>query len=319
MADAATLAAAPAAPVAKPAPRRTTAIVPERSVAGRTLVLLIAIMTFLSGVTLGGVVLVQKSAIAWSSDVGREVTIQIRPIEGEVMDSNIRTAVALAEATPGVTGAHAVSLEDSEKLLEPWLGSGLDLSQLEIPRLVVVELGNPKDVDLTTLERELKTVKGATLETHAAWRQQLNTMAATLVISGILVLLLIVAATVLAVVFATRGTMASNREIVDVLHFIGASNSFIAGEFQGRFLALGFRGGVLGGLAAVLFFFLVAGAAGSIVPDEASAQLGFLFGRFSLGFDGILGIAAVIPVLAALTAITSRLTVRRFLSQTSGL
>jgi cell division transport system permease protein len=68
-----------------------------------------------------------------------------------------------------------------------------------------------------------------------------------------------------------------------------------------------------------LFFFLVAGAAGSIVPDQASAQLGFLFGRFSLGFDGILGIAAVIPVLAALTAITSRLTVRRFLSQTSGL
>jgi cell division transport system permease protein len=270
-------------------------------------------------VTLGGVVLVQKSAIAWSSDVGREVTIQIRPIEGEVMDSNIRTAVALAEATPGVTEAHAVSLEDSEKLLEPWLGSGLDLSQLEIPRLIVVELGDPKSADLTTLERELKTVKGATLETHAAWRQQLNTMAATLVISGILVLLLIVAATVLAVVFATRGTMASNREIVDVLHFIGASNSFIAGEFQGRFLALGFRGGVIGGLAAVLFFFLVAGAAGSIVPDQASAQLGFLFGRFSLGFDGILGIAAVIPVLAALTAITSRLTVRRFLSQTSGL
>ena len=65
---------------------RSAAIVPERSVSGRTLVLLIAIMTFLSGVTLGGVVLVQKSAIAWSSDVGREVTIQIRPVEGEVME-----------------------------------------------------------------------------------------------------------------------------------------------------------------------------------------------------------------------------------------
>jgi len=61
------------------------------------------------------------------------------------------------------------------------------------------------------------------------------------------------------------------------------------------------------------------GSAGSIIPDQASAQLGFLFGRFSLGLDGIVGIAAVIPVLAALTAITSRLTVRRFLSQTSGL
>jgi cell division transport system permease protein len=304
---------------ARPAPRRSTAIVPERSVAGRTLVLLIAIMTFLSGVTLGGVVLVQKSAIAWSSDVGREVTIQIRPIEGEVMESNIRTAIALAEAVPGVTDAHAISLEDSQKLLEPWLGSGLDLSQLEIPRLIVVELGDPKQVDLGLLERDLTSVKGATLETHAAWRQQLNTMAGTLVLSGVLVLALIVLATVLAVVFATRGTMASNREIVDVLHFIGASNAFIAGEFQGRFLSLGFRGGVIGGLGAVLFFFLVAGAAGSLVPEQSSAQLGFLFGRFSLGIDGMLGIAAVVPVIAALTAITSRLTVRRFLSQTSGL
>jgi len=315
----ATLARAAAAPAKPQAQKRTAPIVPERSVAGRTLVLLIAIMTFLSGVTLGGVVLVQKSAIAWSSDVGREVTIQIRPVEGEVMDSNIRTVIAIAEATPGVASAHALSLEDSEKLLEPWLGTGLDLSQLEIPRLIVVQLDDPKDVDFDQLVRDLATVKGATLETHAAWRQQLNTMAGTLVLSGVLVLVLIVVATVLAVVFATRGTMASNREIADVLHCIGASNAFIAGEFQGRFLALGFRGGVIGGLGAVLFFFLIAGAVGSIMPEQSSAQLGFLFGRFSLGIDGILGIAAVVPVLAALTAITSRLTVRRFLSQTSGL
>jgi len=305
--------------VVRAQPKRTAPVVPERSVAGRTLVLLIAIMTFLSGVTLGGVVLVQKSAIAWSSDVGRQVTIQIRPVEGEVMESNIRTAIALAEATPGVSEAHAISLEDSQKLLEPWLGTGLDLSQLDIPRLVVVELSDPKAVDLNMLSTNLQAVRGASLETHAAWRQQLNTMAGTLVLSGILVLLLIVLATVLAVVFATRGTMATNREIVDVLHFIGASNTFIAGEFQGRFLALGFRGGLYGGIAAVLFFFLIAWATGSIVPDQATAQLGFLFGRFSLGMDGIAGIAAVVPVIAALTAITSRLTVRRFLSQTSGL
>src|SRR5918911_335500 len=133
MADAAveTPAEAPARPQAS---KRAAPIVPERSVAGRTLVLLIAIMTFLMGVTLGGVVLVQKSAIAWSSDVGREVTIQVRPVEGEVMDSNIRTAIAIAEAIPGVSSAHAISLEESQKLLEPWLGAGLDLSQIEIPR-----------------------------------------------------------------------------------------------------------------------------------------------------------------------------------------
>ena len=300
------------------APRdRGAPIVPERSVSGRTLVLLIAIMTFLSGVTLGGVVLVQKSAIAWSSDVGREVTIQLRPVEGEVMESNLRTAVALAEATPGIASARALTLEESEKLLEPWLGKGLDLTAIDIPRLVVVVLGDPADADLPKLQRDLAAIKGASLDTHAAWRQQLNVMAGTIVASGLLVLALIVTATVLAIIFATRGTMSSNREIVDVLHFIGASNNFIAGEFQGRFLTIGFRGGIIGGVGSILFFIIVGLAAGSMVPQEANQQLGILFGRFALGLDGMLGILAVVPVIAALTAITSRLTVRRFLRKTS--
>lgn len=300
-------------------PRRggTAPIVPERSVAGRTLLLMITIMSFLSAVTLGGVVLVQKSAIAWSADVGREVTIQIRPVEGEVMETNLRTAVSLAESTPGVTSARALTIEESQALLEPWLGSGLDLTAIEIPRLVVVQLSDPTEADVEGLARNLQSVNGASLDTHAAWRQQLNTMAGTVVISGLLVLILIGAATVLAIIFATRGAMATNREIVDVLHYIGASNKFIAGEFQGRFLSIGLQGGLLGVVAALLFFALIGTAAGNMLSNEAGAQVGVLFGRFALGIDGMIGIAAVVPVIAALTAITSRMAVRQFLSQTS--
>ncbi|MBE0579329.1 ABC transporter permease [Devosia sp.] len=300
-----------------PARKGAAPIVPERSVAGRTLLLLITIMSFLSAVTLGGVVLVQKSAIAWSADVGREVTIQIRPVEGEVMDSNLRTAVSLAQSTAGVASARALTIEESQQLLEPWLGAGLDLTAIEIPRLVVVQLADPAEADIDGLERNLAAVKGASLDTHAAWRQQLNTMAGTIVVSGLLVLILIGAATVLAIVFATRGAMATNREIVDVLHYIGASNRFIAGEFQGRFLSIGLQGGLLGTIAAMLFFTLIGTAAGNMLSSEAGAQVGILFGRFALGVDGIVGILAVVPVIAALTAITSRVTVRRFLNETS--
>ncbi|OAM83091.1 cell division protein FtsX [Devosia elaeis] len=300
-------------------PRRGGAapIVPEKSVAGRTLLLLITIMAFLSAVTLGGVMLVQKSAIAWSADVGRELTIQIRPVEGEVMDSNLRTAVSLAQSTPGVAGARALTLEESQALLAPWLGAGLDLSAIAIPRLIVVQLADPVEADIEQLQRNLQAVRGASLDTHAAWRQQLNTMAGTMVLSGLLVLSLIGVATVLAIIFATRGAMASNREIVDVLHFIGASNRFIAGEFQGRFLSIGLQGGLLGTVLAILFFALIGAAAGSVLPTEATAQVGVLFGQFLLGWDGIFGIALVIPVIAALTAITSRVTVRRYLSEAS--
>lgn len=297
--------------------RRAAPIVPAQSVAGRTLMLLIAIMTFLSCVTFGGVLLVQKSAIAWSAAVGREVTIQIRPVEGELMDANLRLAESIAEAVPGIANAHALSIEESEALLKPWLGEGLDLSDLQIPRLVVVELADPAHADMARLAREIEAIKGASLDTHDAWRQQLSAMSGTIVVSGLLALLLIVAATVLALIFATRGTMASNREIVDVLHFIGASNQFVAGEFQGRFLMIGFRGGLIGGVAAIAFFVMAGLATGGFLPQVSSDQLNILFGRFALGFDGIVGILFIVPVIAGLTAITSRLTVRRFLSQIS--
>ncbi len=300
-------------------PRRAGAapIVPEKSVAGRTLLLLVTIMAFLSAVTLGGVVLVQKSAIAWSADVGRELTIQIRPVEGEVMDSNLRTAVSLAQSTLGVATARALTVEESQSLLEPWLGAGLDLSAIAIPRLIVVQLSDPAAADIELLQRNLQAINGASLDTHGAWRQQLNTMAGTVVLSGLLVLGLIGVATVLAIIFATRGAMASNREIVDVLHFIGASNRFIAGEFQGRFLSIGLQGGLLGSVLAVLFFMLIGTAAGSVLPSEATAQVGVLFGQFLLGWDGLVGIVLVVPVIAVLTAVTSRVTVRRYLSEAS--
>ncbi|WP_417583668.1 cell division protein FtsX [Pelagibacterium sp.] len=296
---------------------RPNPIVPAQSVAGRTLMLLIGIMTFLSCVTFGGVLLVQKSAMGWSSEVGRELTIQIRPLDGEVIESNLRLAVSLSEAVDGVASARVVSIDESEDLLQPWLGEGLDLSDLAIPRLVIVQLADSNAADISRLESEISAIPGATLETHAAWRVQLNTMAGTIVVSGILVLALILVATALAIVFATRGTMSTNREIVDVLHFIGASNKFIAGEFQGRFLLLGLKGGLVGGLAAIVFFIVAGTAMSTVVPEQSSAQLGVLFGQFALGISGILGIVGVVLVIAGLTAITSRLTVRRFLSQIS--
>ena len=54
--------------------------------------------------------------------------------------------------------------------------------------------------------------------------------------------LLVLIATMLSVTFATRGAMATNRPVIEVLHFIGAKDSFIAGHIQRHFLVLGPQG-----------------------------------------------------------------------------
>ena len=52
------------------------------------------------------------------------------------------------------------------------------------------------------------------------------------VAGGLVILILVVAATMLSVTFATRGAMATNKPVIEVLHFVGAKNGFIAGHFQ---------------------------------------------------------------------------------------
>ena len=70
-------------------------------------------------------------------------------------------------------------------------------------------------------------------------------------------LALVAAATIAVIVSATRSAMASNREIIEVLHFVGANERFISREFERHFLGLGVRAGLVGAVAAALAFLLL--------------------------------------------------------------
>jgi len=296
-------------------PRGETAIVPKGSIAGRALVAVVAIMTFLASLTTGAVTLVRSSAMAWQSDVAREVTVQVRPTGGKDLDAEVAKAVEIARAFPGVGDVRAFSKAESAGLLEPWLGSGLALDDLPVPRMIVVKLPSSGDLDLAPLKKQLADkVPGASLDDHRAWIDRMRTMAGTTIAGGIGLLLLMLVTTVLSVIFATRGTMAANRPIVEVLHFIGAKSGFIAGQFQRHFLLLGLEGGMIGGGLAMVAFGAAGIAANLSTGSAGNDQLAALFGSFSLGWGGYLAIAGQILLMALVTAIASRHTVNRTLA-----
>jgi cell division transport system permease protein len=294
-------------------PRGDTPIVPKRSIAGRALVAVVAIMTFLASLTTGAVMLVRSSAVEWQSDVAREVTIQVRPGLGRDLEAAVARAVEIARAVPGVGEVRAYSKEESAGLLEPWLGAGLALDDLPVPRMIVVKL--PVDgVDLAPLKKALaERVPGASLDDHRAWIDRMRTMAQTTIAGGIGILILMLAATVLSVTFATRGAMATNRPIVEVLHFIGAKSGFIAGQFQRHFLMLGLEGGLIGGGLAILLFGIAGIVARMSAGTASGDQVATLFGSFALGWGGYLAIVAQIVLVAVVTAVASRRTVNRTL------
>src|SRR5258708_5660467 len=121
-------------------PKSPAAIVPSDTIAGRALIAVIAIMTFLGALTIGAVVLVRSATGEWQSTVAREVTIQIRPGDGRDVEAEVRKAADIAGRLPGVSGVKPFSKEESSRLLEPWLGTGLSLDDLPVPRLIVVRI-----------------------------------------------------------------------------------------------------------------------------------------------------------------------------------
>jgi cell division transport system permease protein len=296
-------------------PRTTTPIVPRNSIAGRALVAVVAIMTFLASLTTGAVMLVLGSAAEWQSDVAREMTIQIRPDSVRDIEAAVRLAADIARATPGVADVRPYTAAESARLLEPWLGSGLALDALPIPRIIVLRLDSGTRPDLPALRAALAgRVAGASVDDHRGWIDRMRTMASVAIAGGLAILALVLIVTVLSVTFATRGAMATNRPIVEVLHFIGAKDTFIAGQFQGHFLVLGLQGGAIGGFAALGMLWLGGVVSNLFVGTAAQEQASALLGSFSLGIAGYTAVIGQIILVAAVTAATSRQVVNRTLA-----
>lgn len=294
---------------------RMTPIVPPDNVAGHAMVLVIAIMTFLSCLTLGAVTLVRDSAATWQTQIAREATIQIKPGEALDMEAALAKAQSIAERYPGVRDAHIVDRQATARLLEPWLGSGLDIDALPVPRLVVVTIDPSGPPDFTSMRTELAArVPNSSLDDHRTWVDRLVAMARMTVTIGVAVLALMLSATALTVIFATRGAMAGNHHVIEVLHFIGAEARFIASQFRRHFLMAGMKGAAAGGTVAAIVFAVFSWWSSHNIATPEADQATALFGNFAIGPLGYVGVAIIIIVVAFLTAATSHVTVISHLS-----
>ena len=295
-----------------PAP---AAIVPPGSVTGRSLTLVISIMCFLACLTAGAVYMMNQSAAAWLRDIASEVTVQVEPRDKTDVEKTVAEVVQFLQRQPGIARVRALTLEESSKLVAEWLGQGDALKALPVPRLIALQIDRNAPADLDSIRQAVdRQFKGVVIDDHRQWQKQIRTVTRSFALGGLAILLLVGAATTAIIVSATRSALASNREIVEVLHFVGATDRFIAGEFQRHFLQLGVRAGIVGALSAMAVFFtmpmvmeLLGG--GSVTVAEVRR----LVGSGSLDGPGYALLSLVVVVIAALCMVTSRLGVFRIL------
>jgi cell division transport system permease protein len=289
--------------------RNMSPIVPRASISGRALVAVVAIMTFLASITTGTVFLISASAAEWQSEVASEITVQVRPSAGRDLERDVTAAAEAMRTQPGIVQVKSFSKDESAKLLEPWLGSGLSIEQLPVPRVVVARVQPGTTLDLAGLRRAVTQVApSASVDDHRAWIERMRSMTGATVFAGVGILALVIVATIISVSFATRGAMAANRPIVEVLHFVGAGDRYIANHFLRHFLRLGLEGGVIGGGAAMLGFGFSESIASWFSGTPVGDQFAALLGTFSLPPSGYLALAVQAVAIAAITAWASRRT-----------
>src|ERR1700704_4176646 len=289
--------------------RNMSPIVPRASISGRALVAVVAIMTFLASITTGTVLLVSASAAEWQSEVASEITMQVRPQAGRDLERDVTAAAAAMRTQPGIVQVKPFTKDESARLLEPWLGTGLSIDQLPVPRVVVARVQPGATPDLEALRAGvMQAAPSASVDDHRAWIERMRSMTGATVFAGIGILVLVIIATIISVSFATRGAMAANRAIVEVLHFVGAGDRYIANRFLRHFLRLGLEGGLIGGVAAMLLFGFSESIAGWFSGTPVGDQFGALLGTFSLRPSGYLALAAQAVLIAAVTALASRRT-----------
>jgi cell division transport system permease protein len=294
---------------------KTSQIVPPASVAGNALTVVIAIMSFLACLTAGAVYMVNQSAQAWVNDITSEITVELDPVNAADIEKKMTLVALFLAKQRGITRVKPLTADDSAKLLEPWLGQSTALSALPIPRLIAVEIDRSSPPDIELIKNALtQNFDGVTLDDHRRWQSEIRMLTRSAALGGLAVLGLVAAATIAIIVSATRSAMASNREIIEVLHFVGANERFISREFERHFLGLGVRAGLLGAVAAVLAFLLLPLLmhllGGGVVT---AAETRRLIGTGELDLGGYLLCVLVVIVVACLCMVTTRLGVIRVL------
>lgn len=274
---------------------------------GRFLAWIMALMVYLGALSLAGALLVSDMAGRWDSGLAGGLTVQIMPPAAANAGTDTRPAAALAflRAYPGVQAAEALAPEQAARLVEPWLGAETAGSSL-LPLPTLIDVRTAPGTDVADLTRRLKAVvPAATVDDHGAWLADMRRLARSLQGAALAVVGLVSLAGVMTVVFAVRSGLAIHRQVVQMLHLMGATDRYVSQQFEAHVLRLAARGGATGLGAAVLTLALFGWASGglraTLMPD------------FTLAVWEWAALAVLPLVLCLLAVVTARRTVLRTL------
>ncbi len=254
---------------------------------------IISIAVFIFAITLSGVLSVNTMLYNWNRSILGSLTVQIMPVNDTNKEkaaaqtlAHQEKAVEFLQNVDGIIKVTPLTDEQLKQLIQPWLGDGVNLDSLPIPRIIDVKLAPDAEINFVDLAQKLaQTSSQASVDNHKLWLSKLIRFADGLKLIASTVLFLVTIITSGAIFYTTRMSLGLHRNIIEILHIMGAKDTYVAQQYGKRMAFLGFCGGCLGLFFAVPVIFFISSLAVQIeggIISEASLSFGDWITIFSL-------------------------------------
>ena len=226
----------------------------DRDTTARFLPWIIGFMVYLAMIAATVALLVDHVTQRWQRDLSGQLTVELPGIAGEdAAQRQQRVDAALQEITDtnGVIGTRLLDEAEVKRLLQPWLGDQTDQLGVTLPDLVAVSVQPDIRPNLSELAERLQEASpGAAIDDHAQFNAGALNFLRTIEVLALSLLALVLVATAGVVAFTARAGLSIHRRIVEIVHLVGAHDSYVARQFQAQAFRYGFMGACLGSLLA---------------------------------------------------------------------
>lgn len=241
----------------------------------RLLPWIIGVMVYLAVLIFAGALLLAGTASTWNRELRAGFTVQIPPGDNDdagALDKRVSKAEKILSATDGIKTVKPIPPDVTALALEPWLGVSAEMSDLPLPRVIEVVVSDGVEVDTVKLQAELEEVApGIVIDNHDFWRDQVLALISGFELLATVAICLIGFTAMAAVVFTTRSSVAIQRDVIEVLHLIGATDDYVAQEFQRQAFRISLVGSVVGTVFALATLLLLGQLAANfeaaLMPD----------------------------------------------------
>jgi cell division transport system permease protein len=272
----------------------------------RAMMWIMAIMLFLTALAAAlGLATLTATTLLDRQLVGR-LTVQIVEPSAPVRTAQTAAAIAALHALPGVRNAAEVDHDRLARLLRPWLGADGADPELPIPAMIDVDLASGTDAAVAAVQTTVtRAAPSARVDRHESWMSPVSSFMrlVTWLTAGLVAL--IAAATAAVVILATRASLETHRDTIEVLHMLGSTDIQLARLFQRR-IALDT---LIGGAAGTVLAAIVTAAMGARLSALGSDLLdGLTLGRRDWALLAMLPFAfALLATVAARYAVLGAL------------